>query len=177
MPWNPQRVVQRNGRVIRLLSPHDTVRLTTMLPEPGELDSLLRLEARIQAKITAAGVFGLESGVPEDLEAVSRNYHELTELAQRLDEGDETLLEEGEDAGGSFAGEQLRALLLRAAAEGEVERLRELPWGKGTAFRQGPGVPSRGPAGVFFACRTRTDRRSGTGAMYATTRSTARTCR
>ncbi len=25
MPWNPQRVVQRNGRVIRLKSPHDEV--------------------------------------------------------------------------------------------------------------------------------------------------------
>src|SRR5207302_9426135 len=25
MPWNPQRVVQRNGRVIRLKSPHEVV--------------------------------------------------------------------------------------------------------------------------------------------------------
>ena len=40
MPWNPQRVVQRNGRVIRLRSPHDVVLLTTMLPEPGELERL-----------------------------------------------------------------------------------------------------------------------------------------
>ena len=38
MPWNPQRVVQRNGRVIRLLSRHDEVFLTTMLPTPGELE-------------------------------------------------------------------------------------------------------------------------------------------
>jgi len=158
MPWNPQRVVQRNGRIIRLRSPHDTVALTTMLPEPGELESLLRLEARIQAKIVAAGVFGLESGVLEDIDAVAQNYHaELADLTGRLERGDETLLGEGEDAGGSFAGEQLRSLLLRAAAEGEVSRLRELPWGVGAAFRQGAGVPSRGPAGVFFACRTRTD--------------------
>ena len=35
MPWNPQRVVQRNGRVIRLRSPHDEVFLTTMLPDAG----------------------------------------------------------------------------------------------------------------------------------------------
>ncbi len=158
MPWNPQRVVQRNGRIIRLLSPHDTVALTTMLPEPGELESLLRLEARIQAKIIAAGVFGLESGVLEDADTVAQNYHaELADLTARLERGDETLLAKGEDTGGSFAGEQLRSLLLRAAAEGEVARLRELPWGIGAAFRQGAGVPSRGPAGVFFACRTRTD--------------------
>lgn len=156
MPWNPQRVVQRNGRVIRLLSPHETVQLTTMLPEPGELDSLLRLEARIQAKIAAAGVFGMESGVLEEIEAATRNYHELTELAERLD-GDEALLSESEDVGGSFAGEQLRALLLRAAAEGETRRLRELPWGVGAAFRQGSSIPSTGPTGTFFACRTRPD--------------------
>jgi hypothetical protein len=158
IPWNPQRVVQRNGRIIRLRSPHEMVYLTTMLPEPGELESLLQLEARIQAKIVAAGVFGLESEVLEDVDSVARNYHaELTELTERLQEGDESLLSEGEDAGGSFAGEQLRSLLLRAAAEGEVARLRNLPWGVGAAFRQGPGVPSRGPAGTFFACRTRTD--------------------
>lgn len=66
MPWNPQRVVQRNGRVIRLLSPHDEVLLTTMLPDPGELERLLGLEARIQSKIVAAGVYGMESEVIED---------------------------------------------------------------------------------------------------------------
>lgn len=38
MPWNPQRVVQRNGRVIRLKSPHEEVFLTTMLPAPGDLE-------------------------------------------------------------------------------------------------------------------------------------------
>lgn len=158
MPWNPQRVVQRNGRIIRLRSPHATVQLTTMLPEPGELEPLLRLEARIQAKIAAAGVFGLESGVLEDIEAATRNYYaELAELADRLEDGDQDLLSNGEDAGGSFAGEQLRSLLLRAAAEGEINRLHDLPWGVGAAFRQGPQVPSLGPPGVFFACRTRTD--------------------
>ena len=66
MPWNPQRVVQRNGRVIRLRSPHDEVFLTTMLPAPGELERLLGLEARIQGKIKAAsGVYGMESEVIE----------------------------------------------------------------------------------------------------------------
>ena len=35
-----------------------------------------------------------------------------------------------------------------------MRRLLALPWGIGATFRQGPGVPSTGPAGVFFACRT-----------------------
>lgn len=159
MPWNPQRVIQRNGRVIRLRSPHSTVDLTTMLPAEGELEILLRLEARIQAKIVAAGVFGMESAVLEEHEAASRAYTELADLEDRLDAGDASLLDEGEEVGGSFAGEGLRALLLRAGAEGELARLRALPWGVGACFRQGPGVPSRGPAGTFFGCRLRTGER------------------
>ena len=154
MPWNPQRVVQRNGRVIRLLSPHEEVQLTTMLPTAGDLDELLHLEARITAKIAAAGVFGMESGVIEGDETEQRVYADLAGLAERLEDGDTSLLSEEDDAGGAFAGEELRALLLRAFTEGELGRLRALPWGVGAAFRQGPGVPSRGPAGTFFACRT-----------------------
>ena len=68
MPWNPQRVVQRNGRVIRLLSPTTRSTLTTMLPEPGELERLLGLEARIQAKVEAAGVYGMEAEVIEGID-------------------------------------------------------------------------------------------------------------
>ena len=58
MPWNPQRVVQRNGRVIRLKSPHDEVYLTTMLPDPGDLEAILQLEVAIRRKIVAARPYG-----------------------------------------------------------------------------------------------------------------------
>lgn len=153
MPWNPQRVVQRNGRVIRLKSPHDVVYLTTMLPEPGELERFLALEATIRRKILAASVYGMEAPVIEGVEIELRHY------AERLAAGDETLLEEGEEGTGTFPGEEFRALLLRAMAEGEVARLASLPWGIGSAFRQGPDIPSQGAAGVFFACRTKSDQR------------------
>jgi superfamily II DNA or RNA helicase len=150
MPWNPQRVVQRNGRVIRLKSDHDEVYLTTMLPEPGELETLLRLEATIRRKILAASVYGMESEVIEGIES------ELRSFAARLEGGDDTLLDDGSDAehAGAFSGEELRAVLMRAISEGEIERLRALPWGIGAMFHQGPGVPSTGEPGVFFACRT-----------------------
>src|SRR5437660_8097970 len=65
MPWNPQRVVQRYGRVIRLKSPHERVRLTTMLPVPGELEALLGIEATIRRKILSASVFGMDAEVVE----------------------------------------------------------------------------------------------------------------
>lgn len=149
MPWNPQRVVQRYGRVIRLKSPHEAATLTTMLPVPGELEALLGLEATIRRKILSASVFGM------DLEVVAGAARdELRAYAGRLAAGDATLLDEqGDAAAGAFAGEELRAELMRAVAEGELARLQALPWGVGAAFRQGPSVPSRGSGGIFFGCR------------------------
>lgn len=153
MPWNPQRVVQRNGRVIRLRSPHQEVYLTTMLPEPGELERLLGLEATIQAKIKAAsGVYGMESEVIEGLEA------ELKSFAERLTAGDDRLLEEAEQESGAFIGEELRLLIDRAIAEGEVKRIEDLPWGVGACFRQVPGGRSQGAPGILFATRTKPSR-------------------
>jgi len=149
MPWNPQRVVQRNGRVIRLLSPHDEVLLTTMLPEPGELERLLGLEARIQSKIVAAGVYGMESEVIEGTLA-----GELRAYADRLAAGDEDLLDESETESGAFIGEQLRRLIDRAVREGEAQRVLGLPWGVGACFRQTSAGRSTGPPGVFLAIRT-----------------------
>ena len=151
MPWNPQRVVQRNGRVIRLLSPHDEVYLTTMLPEPGDLEQLLRLETLVRGKIRAAGVFGMEVEVVDGIETELRAYAERL-AAGELDELDD---EEDGSLSGAFLGEQLRALVLRAFEEGELQRVRALPWGIGAVVRQTTATASRGPAGVFFATRTR----------------------
>lgn len=150
MPWNPQRVVQRNGRVIRLLSPHDEVFLTTMLPEPGDLEEMLRLETLVRTKIRAAGVFGMEVEVIDGVESELRQY------AERLAGGDIELLGDEDDGlSGAFLGELLRAKLLRAQLEGELARIEGLPWGIGAAFRQTAAGRSRGAPGVFFATRTR----------------------
>ncbi len=161
MPWNPQRVVQRNGRVIRLRSPHDTAYLYTLLPRRGDLDRLLRLEAKLQAKIMAANAsVGMETPVLADVESESQVYADLNTYVERLEAGDVTLLDErdtGGETGSAFAGELFRAHLRRAAEEGEVTRLQGLPWGIGAAFvRRSP--PLAEPA-VFFACRTRRDER------------------
>ena len=161
MPWNPQRVVQRNGRVIRLRSPHDTAYLYTLLPRRGDLNRLLRLEAKLQAKIMAANAsVGMETPVLADVESESLVFADLNAYVERLEAGDVTLLNEretGGETGSAFAGELFRAHLRRAAEEGEVARLQGLPWGIGAAFvRQSPALEE--PA-VFFACRTRRDER------------------
>ena len=156
MPWNPQRVVQRNGRIIRLKSPHEEVYLHTLLPKQGDLERLLRLEARLTVKIAAANAsVGMESPVLAEEPAESKVYADLISLTDRLSTGDVSLLEEGEGGGsGSFAGEDYRARLMRAKAEGDLDRLRNMPWGVGAAVtRQAPedvALP-----GVFFAARTR----------------------
>ncbi len=154
MPWNPQRMVQRYGRVIRLKSPHREVHLTTMLPQPGDLEAMLKLEIAIRRKIVAARPYGMEVQVIDRSEAEARAY------ARRLAEGDATLLNEGDEAGGSgtSSSEALRAELRRELEEGRGAELKRLPWGIGAAFRQGPESPSTGSPGVFFACRAAGER-------------------
>lgn len=159
LPWNPQRVVQRNGRIIRLRSPHDNVFLFTMLPKRGDLEEALRLEARVRGKIAAANAtFGMESEVLADLAAMQKTYADaafadLEEFFRRVEDGDETLLDEGQGPGsGSFAGELYRLILSKLLQEGTFQSLRKLPWGIGSSFVK-PGLVSE-RAGAFFACRT-----------------------
>lgn len=158
MPWNPQRVVQRNGRIIRLKSPHDIVFLYTLLPKQGDLELILGLEARIRTKIAAANAaVGMETPVLAGAPMESKIYADLTQYAGRLSAGDTTLLDSDDGfESGSFRGEEFRARLLRALAEGELERLKLLPWGIGAAFVQPAETANKIQVpGVFFACRTR----------------------
>ena len=161
MPWNPQRVVQRNGRIIRLRSPHDTAYLYTLLPKQDDLDRLLKLEAKLQAKIMAANAsVGMETPVLADVETESQVYADLSTFVERLSGGDATLLDEqesGGESGSAFAGELFRSHLRRAAEEGELSRLQGLPWGIGAAFVQ--RSPTLAEPAVFFACQTRRDER------------------
>lgn len=171
MPWNPQRVVQRNGRVIRLRSQHDEVYLYTLLLEDGELDGLLALEARIRAKIDAANAaVGMESQVLESADAVQQTfesteeelerlakeyYEENKEFADRIVHGDESLLDETESGtNAAYLGEEYRADLREARKSGVLDEIKQLPWGIGAAFvheRKLSGLPA-----VFFACQTKT---------------------
>ena len=161
MPWNPQRVVQRNGRIIRLRSPHETAYLYTLLPKQGDLDRLLRLEAKLQTKIMAANAsVGMETPVLADVESESQVYADLNTFVDRLSSGDTTLLDDQEssgESGSAFAGELFRSYLRRAAEEGEVSRLQNLPWGIGAAFAR--RSPTLAEPAVFFACRTGRDER------------------
>ena len=161
MPWNPQRVVQRNGRVIRMGSPHAEALLYTLMPERGGLEPLLRLEARLRAKIEAANAaVGMESPVLSEDDEAQRIYADLDRFAGRLGEGDAALLDERASGGSAFEGERFRDIVRRAREEGDARRVLGLPWGIGAAFAQPDGAPYplREPA-VFFACETRAGER------------------
>src|SRR5262249_42506879 len=53
LPWNPARLEQRVGRVRRMGSPHSTVFAYALAP-PASAEHLLRVEARLRAKLGVA---------------------------------------------------------------------------------------------------------------------------
>ena len=156
MPWNPQRVVQRNGRVIRMGSEHGTALLYTLMPEEGGLEEMLRLEARLRAKIEAANAaVGMESPVLSEEDAEQRIYADRLGFAERLGAGDASLLDEREGGGSAFEGERFRGIVRRAYEEGDAQRVLDLPWGIAAAFVRRPDrSPTPGGPAVFFACET-----------------------
>ena len=157
MPWNPQRVVQRNGRIIRLKSPHSTAYLYTLMPQQEDLEELLKLEAKLQAKIRAANnSIGMESPVLASVATESRIFADLKGYTDRLSSGDTTILDDG-DATSSFIGERYRAELRQHITEEGSNFLTRLPWGIGSAFVS--TSPTLHEPAVFFACRTRQDER------------------
>lgn len=172
LTWNPQRMVQRNGRINRL-GGQPRITLCTLAPQDAELERLLRLEARIRDKVRAANAaLGMEARIL-DIDPEERVFGELEPFGagdgtspSEDDVSREVRAEAGggrdldveiEEAAGAAA-ERYRLELKRAREEGDLERVRRLPFGVGTCFTQGAGVPSRGAPGVFFAARVRDER-------------------
>jgi hypothetical protein len=147
LPWNPMRVVQRNGRVDRIGSPHSIVHLHTFFPD-RDLDALLDLEAKLRRKIAhAIAAVGVETGVlPGDL-SVERVFDDTRVEIERIAAEDATIIDEKEAELDAFSGEVFREELRQALIGGRERDLRELPWGIGSGFT------SDRPSGVVFAGR------------------------
>ena len=107
--------------------------LTTMLPEPGELEELLGLETLVRAKIRAAGVYGMEVEVID-----GASTSDLRHYAERLAGGDDELLDEerGRALRRVPRRAAARAARPRACAKASSARPDGLPWGIGAGFRQ-----------------------------------------
>jgi hypothetical protein len=153
MPWNPMRLVQRNGRIDRLGSPWagQEIFLFNLFPA-GELDAVLGLYDRLLRKIAHANIsVGMEAPVFEDAAAVERNFGDTVEQIRGIAAEDVSILEEAEAALDAFSGEEFRMELRSALAAERLAELQAMPHGAGSGFLN-ERLPD-GTRGVFFAVR------------------------
>ena len=134
LPWNPMRVVQRNGRIDRVNSPHSDIYPITFFPE-DRLDDLLELEHRVRQKLTqAARSIGVTGGVIPDMDTLNQNFAEKVEDIESLHEEDSTLYEQGGTEAAAYSGEEYRQELRKGLEERESQ-ITGLPWAAGSGFR------------------------------------------
>lgn len=134
LPWNPMRVVQRNGRIDRINSPHSDIYPTCVFPE-DQLDDLLDLEKNVRKKITqAAKTIGEDGGIFPDIDSVEQNFSDKREDIEALEEGDPEAYEQGTREAAAYSGEEYRQEL-REGLEDHEERIKSLPWAAGSGLR------------------------------------------
>lgn len=125
--WNPVRMIQRNGRINRLGSPHEKVWIYNLNPA-AQLEAYLKLVKRLESKVErirrSIGTDQSVLGEKENpIEYVEKLYSEgATEYAQTL-EDDEDFLSEDEYVN------DLRSFMATATPE-ELLFLDRIPHGK-----------------------------------------------
>jgi len=133
LPWNPMRLVQRNGRIDRIGSPHRDVYIRCFFPD-RQLDELLTLEERIRAKLAqAAASIGVETEVIPSGAINDVVFAETREqiMALRL-ESPELFKTAGEEVS-AYSGEEYRQEL-RRGLQTRRDELSALPWAVGSGF-------------------------------------------
>jgi hypothetical protein len=145
LPWNPMRVVQRNGRIDRVNSLHSDIYPITFFPE-DRLDDLLELEHRVRQKLTqAARSIGVTGGVIPDMETLNQNFAEKVEDIESIRNEESDLYEQGGKDAAAYSGEEYRQEL-RKGLETREEQITGLPWAAGSGFRGSD-------PGYFFCAR------------------------
>jgi len=134
LPWNPMRLVQRNGRINRIGSPHLDVFIRCFFPD-RELDALLSLEERIRAKLEqAARSIGVEDEVIPEGAVSQRVFTETREQIDALRREEAGLLENNGEGANAYSGEEYRQEL-RQGLDDYGEELTSLPWAAGSGFK------------------------------------------
>lgn len=140
LPWNPQKLTQRHGRVDRLLSHHTEVFIRCFFPaKDGDLDRLLALEARLRRKMNqAVKIFGGHNWITdEQLDVAYMQTRE--EIAQLIAENPEIFIDIAENA---LGGEEYRQQLRNVEKdETTMKKIASLPWGSGSGFKRPGGTP------------------------------------
>jgi len=136
LPWNPMRLVQRNGRIDRIGSSHREVFSHCFMPD-AELDRLLSLEQRLRAKIVqAAASVGTEGEILPGSTVNDQSFTETVDVIEQIREGDAEFLNGPAD---SSSVEEFRQQLRAGLENPSMARaVRELAWGSGSGkFVQG----------------------------------------
>jgi len=153
LPWNPQRMVQRHGRIDRIGSHHKFVRFGCFFPGRN-LDRLLGLEATLQRKLAYANAaIGVGEVLPGQItdptvQVALADIETQQEQILSLHDESPVLLD---DRGGSAAlsGEEYRRRLERALAHDNVRQdVLALAYGSGSGFESDR---VRQPGWVFCA--------------------------
>ncbi len=147
IPWNPMRLVQRNGRVDRIGSPHRTVHLHTFFPDK-HLSDMLDLEERLRRKIAQANAaVGLENSPVPDIKTFEHVFDDTRSDIERIAGDDASVIDEKEAELDAFSGEGFREELRQALMADREAELGALPWGIGSGFKTARA------RGVVFAAR------------------------
>lgn len=126
--WNPVKMVQRNGRINRLGSPFEKVKVYNFRPE-DQLDKFLRLMLKLQEKIQVIGAsVGLDSSVlgenitPKQFGLIENIYSDDPEKQKQAIE----FLERENDLAFDEVFENDLRVFMRIASDEEKERIKNL---------------------------------------------------
>jgi hypothetical protein len=147
LPWNPQILVQRHGRVDRIGSDHPRIFLWCFLPDTS-LDRWLGLEAILHRKLAkAAASIGHGHVLPGVAASEDKVFNAKNEKIRALAGGDVALFT-GHDPS-LISGEEFRALLRKAINDASLTRhLEAMPMGVGSGF-----IADDRPPGFVFCAR------------------------
>jgi superfamily II DNA or RNA helicase len=126
LPWNPQIVVQRSGRIDRLNSPHPRVLLVSFLPQEG-LEAHLGLVQALERRFRLIHLLGLGD---EPVTKLKGDQQQLTfEQMRRLYADDVSVLDEIERTWTLGSTDFMRAPLEAFLSRHAREKVREIPLG------------------------------------------------
>ena len=148
LPWNPMRLVQRHGRIDRLLSAHKRIYLRTFFPD-AVLDALLKLEERVRRKLSlAAASVGVAEAPIEGAATGDQSFAETRDEIERIQSEETEIFEMGGTEAAAQTGEEYRQELRKALLDQQLrEAIVGLPW------RAGSGMVRGGRPGYFFCAK------------------------
>lgn len=146
LPWNPMRIVQRNGRIDRIGSKHSKVYIRCFFPDKN-VDKLLNLIDKLHHKIyQAAASVGVDEeilpGSRVDPKVFSQTREEIEALRNENSEIHETRAEKS-----AYSGEEYRQELRLGIDKHGEDTISAMPWGSGS----GKYVPGDKDGYVFCA--------------------------